>query len=210
MEHDLLHGMQKSWPWQQGEECFNTDCNPSAGVQGYLRSLMSVHPNFTTMLPVLYVAFPQELTSVYLIRNPKAYRVLMVTECAAFASALLIAALASNVVTYIMYLTSASQEHTKADIAFKQIGFPLIILQYIMLCMALMSMSYAGSYVLSYNTPFAQQQQPINFVYYSLVAYCPPLFLFLPLSFLAYKRSGWAIKKDVSSKVNIDQSKGGT
>ena len=213
MEYELLHGFQERWPWQQPEACWHDN--------GCLTTSSNVLPKlltdntFNIMLPVLFEDFPQKYTLVYLNKHPKAYRVMYNSLLSALATAFLIAGLICNVTTYVTYLLSPANKSMKADAAFKRIGLPLLMFQYFMLVVSVTLMSYAGSYVLSFNTPFAKEELWINFYYYSFAAYSPPLFIVLPGSILAYHKSKRAMTADVhpsaaAEKDGVEMVAGGT
>ena len=94
-------------------------------------------------------------------------------------------------ILYISFLISPSREEKTggAAVAFKTIGLPLLYFQYATLVASIGTMSYASSFVLVYNTPFVAVEWDINFMYYTCMAYGPPILLSLPISMCAWYRS---------------------
>ena len=170
LEHELLYGVLKRFPWQSPPELHHISTGRGDDT---LPSLLEYEP-LRIMVPLLYPVFPQEYTEAYLIKNEKAYRPQKqgsIAYVSATATSLLISGLCTNVVLYIALLVSPAKEDEtgKAARAFESIALPIIYVQYFSLVIAIGCMSYAGSYVLCFNTPFAKSSLSVNYWFYSIV-----------------------------------------
>ena len=183
-EYELLEGIVNRHPLQKIYPNSGDELKP-------LEKILKTDINLRMLCVLLYDDFPQKYTSAYLIQNPNAYRIQYNSQLAATSTALLIAGLVSNVILYIGFLLSPSREEKTggAAVAFKTIGLPLLYFQYATLIAAIGAMSYASSFVLVYNTPFVAVEWDINFMYYTCMAYGPPILLSLPITMCAWYRS---------------------
>jgi hypothetical protein len=190
-EYELLEGILSRHPNQQGQGiAFN---NPEK-----LDKILFEDKTLRILCPLIYPDFPSKYTTAYMLQNPEAGRLRMVSTLASTAVAFLIGGLLANVIVYNAFLLSPVKEdktdEQKAGVAFKSIGLKLSVYLYGTLVIAMVCMTYTSSYVMVYSTPFSEDEFGINFVYYTLMAYMPPICVILPLSIYAFKKSSSAVR----------------
>ena len=169
VEFELLHGVQERFPWQSSSPHVSTGRSDDM-----IPGLLEYEP-LRLMVPLLYPEFPSQYTEAYLIKNPDAYRPQKQGSLAyvsATATAILVSGLCTNVMIYVAFLASPASEDEsgKAAKAFQFIALPIVYFQYFSLVIAIGCMSYAGGYILCYNTPFAKQSNLVNYWFYSLMS----------------------------------------
>ena len=174
MAYELQHGLQERWEALP---------SPPKIMQEFL-----IDDKFAAMVPVLFEDFPQKYTSAYVSLHPEIYRPRFPGYVAATATGLLIAGLLGNMALYIAFLFSAADQGESAAQKFEKIGVPAIMLLFALSMISLICMSIAGSYSLSFESPFAREDAVLHIPFANCITYIPALFL-LVLAIWAYKKS---------------------
>jgi len=185
MEYELLHGFQKRW-----------EAQPPKIMQEFL-----LDDKFAAMVPVLFEDFPQKYTYAYVNLHPGTYRPSYPGYLAAAATGLLIAGLLGNMALYVSFLFSAADQGERAAQKFEQIGVPAIMVLFAMSMVSLICMSIAGSYSLSFESPFAREDAVLHIPFANCVTYIPAIILTV-LAIWAYKNSIGA-KRAVAVKAQV-------